>query len=147
MTHSNRNDVTYQCLLPGCPVGLVIEPFNTNSNLYRASIDHMYKSDNFAVGPTGSFLYRDNNAYIPTTVQFVPSKERWSAGVLAQYAPDKVFSFNARIERGCTHENTVPGLHVGQMSTGLANIAVTAFTVPVVSSTGWQFVFGITASL
>jgi opacity protein-like surface antigen len=147
VTHSNRNDVTYQCLLPGCPVGLVTEPFNTNSNLYRVSVDHMVKWDKYAVGPTGSFLYRDNNAYIPTTVQFVPAKERWSAGLLAQYAPDKVFSFNARVERVWTHENTAPGLPFGQMFSVLANSSVTAFTVPVVSSTGWQFVVGLTASL
>jgi len=146
-SHSNRNDVTFQCLLPGCPTDIVTEPLNTNSNLFRVSVDHRFRWDNFTLGPTGSYLHRDENGYVPTTLQFVPAKDRWSAGLLAQYAPNNIVSFNARLERVWTHENTAPSLTPNTMFSILANSPVTAFTVPVVSSTGWQFVFGLTASL
>lgn len=143
--HSNRNDVSFQCL-SGCPTTLVTEPFNTNSNLYQASVQHLFDFGQIAVGPRGSFLFRDNNGYEPTTLQFVPAKERWTAGLIASYAPNQTFTFNARAERVWTHENETPGLPSGEMFSVLAGTTVTAFTIPVISSTGWQFAFGATAS-
>ena len=143
--HSNRNEVLFQCLT-GCPTTLVIEPFNTNSNVFQAGVQHLFSFDRLAVGPAGRFLLRDNNGYEPTTLQFVPAKQRWSDGLLAQYAPNNTFNFNARVDRIWTHENDAPGLTKGEMFSVLANSTVTAFTVPVISSTGWQFSLGITAN-
>jgi hypothetical protein len=143
--HSNRNQVLFECLT-GCPTGLVAEPFNTNSNVFQAGVQHLFNLDKFAVGPAGSFLFRDNNGYEPTTLQFVPAKQRWSAGVLAQYSPNNALNFNARLDRIWTHENQTPGLPNGEMFSVLENSTVTAFTVPVISSTGWLCTVGMTAS-
>jgi opacity protein-like surface antigen len=143
--HSNRNEVLFQCLI-GCPIGLATEPFNTNSNVYQAGVQHLFNLNRFALGPAGSFLFRDNNGYEPTTLQFVPAKQRWSAGVLAQYAPTNALNFNARLDRIWTHENQTPGLPSGEMFSVLAGSTVTSFTVPVISSTGWLFTVGATAT-
>jgi hypothetical protein len=143
--HSNRNLVMFQCVT-GCPVGLVLEPFNTNSNVFQAGVQHLFNFNQFAVGPEASFLYRDNNGYEPTTLQFVPAKQRWSAGLLAQYAPTKAFSFNARLDRIWTHENLIPALPNGEIFSVLAGSTVTSFVVPVISSDGWLFSVGMTAS-
>ena len=122
------------------------EPFNTNSNLYQLGVEHLFAFNQFAVGPTGSFLFRDNNGYEPTTLQFVPEKERWSAGLLARYAPNNSLSFNAKIEHVWTHENDAPGLPNSQLLSILAGSTVAGFTVPVISSNGWQFAVGTTAT-
>jgi opacity protein-like surface antigen len=143
--HSNRNEVLFQCLM-GCPTGLVAEPFNTNSNVFLAGVQHLFNLNKFAVGPVASFLFRDNNGYEPTTLQFVPAKQRWSAGVLAQYSPTNALNFNARLDRIWTHENLTPGLANGEMFSVLAGTTVSAFTVPVISSTGWLCTVGMTAS-
>jgi hypothetical protein len=142
--HSNRNVVLFQCT--GCPLGLVIEPFNTNSNVFQVGVQHLFNFNRFGIGPEGSFLFRDNNGYEPTTLQFVPAKQRWSAGVLAQYAPTNALNFNARLDRIWTHENLTPGLPNGEMFSVLASSTVTAFTVPVISSNGWLLSVGMTAN-
>jgi opacity protein-like surface antigen len=143
--HSNRNVVLFQCLM-GCPIGLVLEPFNTNSNLYQAGLQHLFNFNQFAIGPAATFLFRDNNGYEPTTLQFVPAKQRWSAGVLAQYAPTNAFSFNARVDRIWTQENLTPALPNGEMFSVLAGSTLTSFMVPTISSTGWLFTVGTTAN-
>jgi len=143
--HSNRNVVLFQCLV-GCPIGLVLEPFNTNSNVYRAGLQHLFNFNQFAVGPAASYLFRDNNGYEPTTLQFVPAKQRWSAGVVAQYAPTNALSFNARVDRIWTLENLTPALPNGEMFSVLAGSTLTSFMVPAISSTGWLCTVGMTAS-
>ena len=141
-SHSNRNDVLF--VYTGAPTLLIPEPNNTNSNLYQVSLEHLFLWDQFAIGPTGSLLHREHNSYDPTTVQFVPAKDRWSAGVIAKYAPDGTITFNARVERVWTREdeNPAPG---DEKYSILALTNGTAFTVPVISSTGWQFAVGATA--
>jgi opacity protein-like surface antigen len=144
-SHVDRNEVLFQCLM-GCPTTLVTEPFNTNSNLYRVGLEHLFVFDQVALGPTASFLYRDRNGYEPTTLQFVPAKRRWAIGAQARYAPNQNLLFNARIDHVWTREDDIPVLPGGGMYSVLAGSNVTAFTVPVVSSTGWQFTVGATAT-
>jgi len=143
-SHSDRNDVLFQCLA-GCPTALTLEPFNTNSNLYRAGIEHLFLAGQAAFGPTATFLFRDQNAYVPTTLQFVPAKTRWAAGALARYVANDHLLLNARIEHVWTHEDPHPALPGDQQFSVLAGSTVTAFSVPVVSSTGWQVAIGATA--
>jgi hypothetical protein len=50
------------------------------------------------------------------------------------------------LDRIWTHENLTPGLPGGEMFSVLAGSTVTAFTVPVISSTGWLFAVGMTAN-
>jgi opacity protein-like surface antigen len=140
--HANLNEVLF--VYTGAPTNLLTEPFNTNSNLYQSTLEHLFVWDQFAAGPTGSFLFRDNNGYNQTTLQFVPAKQRWSAGAIAKYAPNSTVTFNARAERIWTSENENPAIGDGKFSV-LAQSNGLAFTVPVVSSTGWQFVVGASA--
>jgi opacity protein-like surface antigen len=144
LSHAKPNEVLF--LFVGAPTSLMTEPFNTNSNLYRAGLEHLFTIDQVAFGPRGSFLFRDHNAYDPTTIQFVPAKERWTAGVLARYAPNQTLTVNARAERVWVHENENPALPGDQKFSVLVGNNQTAFTVPVVSSTGWQFAVGATAT-
>jgi opacity protein-like surface antigen len=144
-SHANRNDVLF--VYPGAPTSLVKEPFDANSNLYRVGLEHLFAFGQVAFGPTGSFLLRDANGYDPTTIQFVPEKTRWAAGAQAKYAPNQTVTFNARVERIWTHENENPALPDGvDKNSVLFGGMLTAFTVPVLSSTGWQFAVGANAS-
>jgi hypothetical protein len=54
-----------------------------------------------------------------------------------------MLTFNARMERVWTHENEDPAPGNLKFSV-LANGFVPAFTIPVISSTGWQLVIGST---
>ena len=134
--HSNRNEVVFV----GTP-GLIMEAMNTNSNLYRVGIQHLIPLGQFAVGPTGSFLYRDHNGYDSTTLQFVPAKTRWAAGGLARYAVNDAVTLNARVECVWTHENDRPAQDDVLFSV-LANAFVPGSPIPAISSTGLQVAFG-----
>jgi opacity protein-like surface antigen len=144
LAHSRPNDVLF--VYTGAPTTLMPEPENTNSNVYQIGLEHLFlPTDQFAIGPKFGFLYRDHNSYDPASLQFVPAKRRWSAGLSAKYAVNNVVTLNARAERVWTreYENPAPGDNKYSL---LSQSNGTAFSIPVVSSTGWQFVFGATAS-
>jgi len=135
-SHSDKNKVLFLGMS-----SLVTEPLNTNSNLYRVSIQHLFAFDRYAVGPTASFLYRDRNGYDSTTLQFVPAKDRWSAGAIARYAATDNVTLNARLEGVWTREGDRPA--PGDMLFSvLGNGFVVASPVPVVSSWGLQLAAG-----
>ena len=90
------------------PAPLVLEPFNTNSDVTTANFDTTYTQGGFSIGPSFRFLYRSNNAYNPLTFAFLPSKTLWSAGAAAQYAVTNQASFNFRVERMWLHEHEKP---------------------------------------
>jgi len=141
VAHSNRNKVAGRDV-----VGLVFEELNSNSNVYRVGLQHLFPVEQFQIGPVASFLYRDHNGYNSTTLQFVPQKTRWTAGMLGQYAPNATVTLNARVEHVWTHENESPtedGIKVDAVAKGL----VPASTVPVISGTAWQTSFGINIKL
>jgi hypothetical protein len=137
--HSNRNEV----LFVGAPA-LIKETMNTNSNLYRVGLQHLFALDRWAVGPAGSYLHRDDNGYNATTLQFVPEKDRWTAGLIARYAASERVTFNARVDHVWTNEDEklAPG---NQQFSVLANAFVPGSAVPIVSSTGWQAALGVNA--
>ncbi len=138
---SNRNKV----LLPGADA-LIVEALNSNSGVYRVGLQHMVPLGDFQVGPTGSVLYRDRNSYNSATLQFVPQKTRWSAGILAQYAPSPSVTLNARVEGVWTHENENPALDGGKLDS-LESLILPAATVPPISGSGWQTSIGINVKL
>jgi hypothetical protein len=139
--HADKNKVLF--ILPA-GTRFDIEPFNSNSNLYRVGIEHLFVRNNFAAGPIGSFLYRDRNGYDSQTLQFVSAKERWTAGLLARYAATERILFNARVEHVWIHEN--PSYPASPFSL-LTDSFIPTQAVPAISSTGWQGAFGATVRL
>lgn len=139
--HSNRNSV----LIPGLN-DLLAEALNSNSNLYRVGLQHLVPFGDLQIGPTGSFLYRDHNGYNSATLQFVPQKTRWSAGILAQYAASSAVTLNARVEGVWTHENENPAPDGNKLDL-LQDFILPASAVPPVSGTGWQTSIGINVKL
>jgi hypothetical protein len=139
--HSNRNEV----LFLGAPA-IVAETVNTNSDLYRVAVQHLFLvDDTLALGPTASYLHRNNNAYGAGTLQFVPEKERWAVGGLARKALTQNVTFNVRGEYIWTDEDDRPGAN-GQLFSVLANAFVAGSAVPVVSSRGWMVAAGVNVS-
>jgi hypothetical protein len=139
--HSNRNEV----LFLGAPA-IITETVNTNSDLYRVGVQHLFLiDDTLALGPTASYLHRNNNAYGAGTLQFVPEKERWAVGGLARKALTQNVTFNVRGEYIWTDEDDRPASG-GQLFSVLANAFVAGSAVPVVSSRGWMVAAGINVS-
>jgi hypothetical protein len=139
--HANRNNV----LVPGA-TELTKETLDSNSNVFRVGLQHLFPIDKFSVGPTGSVLFRDRNGYDSATLQFVPQKVRWSAGLLAGYSPSDTVTFNARIEGVWTRENQNPATDDSKFSV-IANGLVPASAVPVVSGTALQTSLGVNVKL
>jgi hypothetical protein len=138
--HAEKNDVRFLSAS-----ALVTEPINTNSNVYRIGLQHLFALGQFAAGPVASYLLRDRNGYDTTTLQFVPQKQRYSAGLLAQYSASQRITFNTRIEHVWTHEDDNPALG-GRKFSVLANAFLPGSAVPVVSSAAWQGVVGVNVS-
>lgn len=140
VAHSNRNDVRFLGASQ-----LATEPFNTNSNLYRAGVQHLWPvGQTLWLGPVGSYLTRDRNTYDAGSLQFVPAKERYAVGLLAQAAATQAISLSVRAEHIWTREGERPAAD-GQMFSVLANGRVLSAAVPVVLSTGWQVAGGFSA--
>jgi hypothetical protein len=139
-SHARKNKVLF--IGAGlAPVNYDTEPFNSNSNLYRVGIEHLFPLGELWVGPTASYLLRDRNGYDSTTLQFVPAKERWSAGVLARYAASERVTLNARVEHVWTHLHD----NSGDAKTSLLIVPpslIPVTGVPQISSTGWQVAGG-----
>jgi hypothetical protein len=139
--HSNRNEV----LFLGAS-SLITEVVNTNSDLYRVGVQHLFLiDDTLALGPTASYLHRNNNSYGAGTLQFVPAKERWAVGGLARKALTQNVTFNVRGEYVWTDEDERPA-DGGQLFSVLANAFVAGSAVPFVSSRGWMVAAGINVS-
>jgi hypothetical protein len=136
-SHSQLNEVLFLNVLVS---SFGTEPFNTNSNVYRIGLEHLFPVGQLWLGPTGSYLHRDHNGYDSGTLQFVPAKERLSAGVLARYAANEKVTLNARVERVWTHldEDPATGSPPARPSVLQGGGSVAGIPVPVVSSTGWQ---------
>jgi len=105
-------------------------------------VQHLFiVSQNFVVGPTGSYLHRNNNHYDAGTLQFVPAKERWAAGGMARVAVNEKVTLNLRGEHVWTSEDERLAPN-GQQFSVLLNQFVAGSAVPVVSSTGWMVAGG-----
>jgi len=123
-------------------IALDTEPLNSNSNVYLVRLQHLFPLGLVSVGPLGSYLYRNHNGYNSATLQFVPAKTRWSAGLLAQVAPNDRISLNARVERVWTHVAD-DSVDIKTSLLLVPNSAIPGFGVPPISSTGWQVSGGL----
>ena len=102
-SHFEKNEVS----MAGLP-NLVRETFNSNSDVFRVTVDQLYSKDNYSIGLTGSYLVRNHNGYDPSTFQFIPAKTSWSAGLTAQVTPAKNNTVSARVERIWVREDNNP---------------------------------------
>jgi hypothetical protein len=121
---------------------LVVEPFNMNSNQYRAGFQHLWSAGNLWFGPVGSILFRDRNGYESRTLQFVPAKQGYSAGVVALWGQANGLSFDFRAEHAWLREGATSAIN-GQMYSVLANGYVLNEAAPTLSSRGWRFSGGL----
>jgi opacity protein-like surface antigen len=88
---SEKNDI------PDAAGGLVIEPKNSNSNVFIGSIDPSYMvTDRLRLAANYSFLYRDHNYYDPLQDQFIPAKQKHLVGGSATYAISQTASVTLR---------------------------------------------------
>jgi hypothetical protein len=118
------------------PASLATEAFNSNNDIFTATIDQKFKAfQYFTVGPTGGFMYRDKNAWNPTTLTFVPAKSKWSFGGLAEYAVNPKATINMRVEHIWIRENTNPG-----------PLAPATPVWPDLTANGWQAFLGGTVT-
>ena len=76
------------------------------------------------------------------TLQFVPAKTRWSAGVLARMRAGDRMTLNARAEHVWTKQNEDPAPGDARASALAGGTLIAGTSVPVISSRGWQFAFG-----
>lgn len=135
-THTENNFVQ------GGALGVLVkEAFNSNSNLYRVGLDTLYRAGALGVGPSLSFLYRDNNAFDARNLLFVPARERYGVGGVAQYAYSENTALNLRVERIFVHEDASPDK---LLVTGLPVFPGTG--QPRLSYTGWSVAGGVTIS-
>jgi hypothetical protein len=147
-THSLRNKV-----VDPSAGGWVVEAFNSNSDLFKAVLDVTVRYNAWSVGPTGSYLFRNNNSWNSTAMEFLPAKTRYSAGGTTGYALTDAVSLNARVEHIWIKENANPDKlitepqcpsSIGGCDPG-ASFIVPGSGVPVVSSTGWLVSLAATA--
>ncbi len=103
LSHFNRNQVP-QIGLPD----LVRETLNSNSDVVSATFEATYSRDNYAIGPTVGYLFRNHNGYDPVNLQFIPAKVSWSAGIAAQVAPTGTTSISLSVQHVWVHEDQNP---------------------------------------
>ena len=93
--HSNRNKLVFETATP------TLERFNSNSNVYRVGLQHLFPVDQFQIGPVASFLYSNHDGSDSTTLKLSPAEDaRWAAEVFAQ--------IRAKFERDLEH--TISGV-------------------------------------
>ena len=76
---------------------------NTASNVYSVGLQHLVPIGTFVVGPTASYLFRDNSGFNSSKLEFTPTKQRYSAGLLARYTASPKLTLTARVEGVWTH--------------------------------------------
>ena len=116
---------------------LATEAFNSNSNSYPVNLALTYAGENFSIGPTLSFLYRDKNAWSPTSFQFAPAKRSWGAGLKGQYAIRENVTLSASAERVWLTESSNPNKI-------LAGVVIPGTGTPGYDTLSWRMSFGMT---
>jgi hypothetical protein len=120
-SHFNPNLIA----VAGLP-DLVRETMNSNSDVFAVNFDTSYARDNYSIGPTVGYLFRDHNGYDPVNVMFVPAKTSWSAGVSAQIAPTKSTNVSLLVQHIWVHEDENP-----------AKFAIPGTAIPAFATNGW----------
>lgn len=131
-SHYDKNKV----LLTGLTY-LVNEAFNSNSNVIQLDFDTTYSGENFAIGPTLGFLYRDHNAWSPTDLQFLSAKTKWSLGLTGQYALSPSLTLSADVARIWMTQDETPDKTLLGPGSAIPEIDTDAWQASI--GTSWQF--------
>jgi len=135
-SHFGKNDVA----MAGLP-DLAHEVFNSNSNLYSATLEQVFSKDNYSIGPSVTYLYRDRNGYDPTTFQFIPAKTSWAAGLGAKAALRDNIKVSAKVEHIWVHEGDNPDKLI------LLNTILPGSGVPAAITRAWSVSVGASKTL
>ncbi len=92
-SHTNKQEI------PNAAQALFLEPFNSNTNVFQVTLDNTIKWGALSFGPTVGYLNRDNNGYDSADLAFVPAKEKWSAGLFANYKVNEHGTLTAKVQR------------------------------------------------
>lgn len=103
INHTRRNKI-----LDNATLAIALEPFNSNSTRYNASLTHTYSWDKFSLGAIAGVLYRDHNAFQPVDLQFVSAKLKLSAGAQFEYKPTSDVTLSVKLERFWLSEASHP---------------------------------------
>jgi hypothetical protein len=105
-THTNRN------YLPTATPGvLLLEPFNSNNNIFTTSLEHAITvAPQAQVFGKAGYLYRDANSYDPTTAAFISAKEKFSVGGGVRYSATQSLALNGKVEKFWIDERAFPGV-------------------------------------
>lgn len=125
-SHFNKNKIA----MAGIP-DLVVEAFNSNSNVVNVGFDTTYAMDRYSIGPTVSYVYRDRNGWSPDTYQFLPAKTSWSLGVAGNYVVSQTVRVSANVARIWVREGSSPDKSIG-------GVPILGSAIPVVVTDAWQ---------
>jgi len=96
-------------IIPGLNGFFVVEPKNSNSNVVIFSLDPSYLiTDRVKIAGNYSFLWRDNNYYDPFENQYVPAKEKHTAGASVVYAMTEMATLTLRGSHAWVHQDDGP---------------------------------------
>jgi hypothetical protein len=73
--------------------------------VYRFRLEQTFTNGNWTVAPMANYMLRDQNAYDPTTLQFIPAKTRIGTGGSAQYVIGNGMSLKASVEHFWINED------------------------------------------
>jgi hypothetical protein len=126
INRSGRNKV-----IDNVALAIAVEPFNSNSIRYRASLDHTVVFGSWKFTGLTNLTYRDRNQWQPIDRQFVQAKWKAGGGFQISYdATDKI-NLSGKLERFWVKEaSQSEKLIVGVLSNGLA--------IPRIESRGWS---------
>ena len=115
------------------------EPFNSNSDFFHVGFQHLFPvGQNFWIGPTAGWVFREANGYPLGTVQYVPEQTRWSVGTVMRYTMGKV-TLNARVDHVWLNTGAIPAPGGSQVSL-LSSTTCTEYWRPISAlCTGWVF--------
>jgi len=89
----------------------ITEPRNSNSHLVIGSIGPTFRAtDKLSLGVNYSFLYRNANYYDQLQDQFIPAKQKHSAGVSASYAMTPAADLTLSVAHAWITQNDGPFL-------------------------------------
>ncbi|MDO8423629.1 MAG: hypothetical protein Q7S99_15865 [Parvibaculum sp.] len=124
-------------ILPVGTTSLVSEAFNSNSNVIQLDSNVTYSGENYIIGPTLGFLYRDHNAWSPTDLQFLSAKTKWSVGVTGQYALNPALSLSLDVARIWMKQDQTPDKTLLGPGSAIPEIDTDAWQATI--GTSWQF--------